>query len=390
MKGSPTFYKLREWAVDSYSAAAVEALLRDGHGPKEPPQIGHDLLSAAVFLVLAKPDSSCTATSLAPLISLATTVHKLIVRLTHPFCVDPTKAAQASASAAASAAVAARTSTAEIPSEQPQEPSRAVGEGLFHFHTFPRNDVGFPDIGSLTRGLSDNTKGGGKFDSDMKDAHGCNDIRSPSQLCGLSLEESASTSPSYPRVKHSEVCTALLQLRALMMMGVMRLSEWHAWGGHTARQLLRQMLVVKSVLQSSIGCIHALLLQLQVAPSGLDAPPFQLRLCPSERVTEGSKRKDSSTSGRHSSSDSTVLDVNAVGMELQTSEWEQYSREQLRRPLFPGCCNPACSNLTGATEATLPTRLCACKLARYCSRECKDEGWLTGRHIFECVNTSCD
>ncbi|MEW5316149.1 MAG: hypothetical protein WDW38_007535 [Sanguina aurantia] len=134
VKGSPTFYKLREWAVDSYSAAAVEALLRDGHGPKEPPQIGHDLLSAAVFLVLAKPDSSCTATSLAPLISLATTVHKLI-------------------------------------------------------------------------------------------------------------------------------------LRALMMMGVMRLSEWHAWGGHTARQLLRQMLVVKSVLQSSIGCIHALLLQLQPAPT---------------------------------------------------------------------------------------------------------------------------
>lgn len=53
--------------------------------------------------------------------------------------------------------------------------------------------------------------------------------------------------------------------------------------------------------------------------------------------------------------------------------------------LFPGCCHQGCCNLTGASEAALPTLLCGgCRMTRYCSVECQKEAWLHGGHRFLC------
>ncbi|KAK9804791.1 hypothetical protein WJX72_005639 [[Myrmecia] bisecta] len=44
--------------------------------------------------------------------------------------------------------------------------------------------------------------------------------------------------------------------------------------------------------------------------------------------------------------------------------------------LGPGCHNPGCKNLTGATEAELPNRKCSgCKKAHYCRAACQKAAW---------------
>lgn len=52
----------------------------------------------------------------------------------------------------------------------------------------------------------------------------------------------------------------------------------------------------------------------------------------------------------------------------------------------PGCCNAFCTNLTGASEASLPTKLCSgCRRVRYCSVQCQKSGWTQGLHNVMCA-----
>ncbi|MEW5314921.1 MAG: hypothetical protein WDW38_006381 [Sanguina aurantia] len=49
------------------------------------------------------------------------------------------------------------------------------------------------------------------------------------------------------------------------------------------------------------------------------------------------------------------------------------------------CGNGVCDNLSGCTEAALPTLLCAgCRRVRYCSEECQRQAWVGGGHRDRC------
>ncbi|KXZ53500.1 hypothetical protein GPECTOR_7g950 [Gonium pectorale] len=49
------------------------------------------------------------------------------------------------------------------------------------------------------------------------------------------------------------------------------------------------------------------------------------------------------------------------------------------------CCNPACGDLTGESEAGLKLRLCAgCEAVRYCGAACQRQHWASG-HKAECA-----
>lgn len=64
---------------------------------------------------------------------------------------------------------------------------------------------------------------------------------------------------------------------------------------------------------------------------------------------------------------------------------ERYALENVHGRLLPGCCNPSCTNLAGASEASLPTQLCGgCRRARYCSVECQRAAWGRGCHASMC------
>lgn len=66
--------------------------------------------------------------------------------------------------------------------------------------------------------------------------------------------------------------------------------------------------------------------------------------------------------------------------------WERYAVSNLKGRLLPGCCNLACANLTGVSEASLKTLLCSgCRRARYCSVECQKSAWLHGGHRDVCA-----
>lgn len=65
--------------------------------------------------------------------------------------------------------------------------------------------------------------------------------------------------------------------------------------------------------------------------------------------------------------------------------WEFFATRHLDGPPLPGCCNWACTNLDGFSEAALPTRLCSgCRRVRYCSEECQRTAWVIGEHRYVC------
>jgi hypothetical protein len=56
--------------------------------------------------------------------------------------------------------------------------------------------------------------------------------------------------------------------------------------------------------------------------------------------------------------------------------------EDWREPLW--CCNPGCTNLSGASELQLKTYACGGNCGwRYCSKECQADGWRQG-HNYSC------
>lgn len=66
--------------------------------------------------------------------------------------------------------------------------------------------------------------------------------------------------------------------------------------------------------------------------------------------------------------------------------WERYAVTHFHGRLLPGCCNLACTNLAGVSEATLKTKLCSgCGRARYCSVECQKTAWRKGGHATVCA-----
>lgn len=70
---------------------------------------------------------------------------------------------------------------------------------------------------------------------------------------------------------------------------------------------------------------------------------------------------------------------------LEGCVWGAYAREYLHGPLLPGCCYLGCSNLTGVSEAALPTLLCSgCRRVRYCSVACQRAAWVGGGHSTLC------
>lgn len=372
---------LRAWSIDEESAEAVEGLLRDVHGPAEASQIGHDLQAAAVFLILAMPEPGCSLEFVDRLISLAATIYKLVVRLTHPILL---KSKDASSAAEAKDA--------------------ATEGGLFDLHLFSRDMVGCPSIGSVTRrkrvreldsdggdldeeipsdfeGDSDEDEGADESDGEssyetVSDDHDYGTHTSPGEEQGSETTSGGIPLPIPVGEERVAVCRALLQLRALVMLSVLRLLEWHKWCEVEA-ELLKHTTVLVTALQSHLGRTHELQLQLEVPLSELDVPPFQMHL----RVVEGSVGGVVGYHGPGACGSTAGL---ATEMEWRTSGWERYSHGKLQRAVFPGCCNPACANLTGATEATLPTQLCACNQAHYCSKECKEAGWVVGGHSAEC------
>ncbi|MEW5320004.1 MAG: hypothetical protein WDW38_011109 [Sanguina aurantia] len=274
--------------ADEESAEAVEGLLRDVHGPAEASQIGHDLQAAAVFLILAMPEPGCSLEFVDRLISLAATIYKLVVRLTHPILL---KSKDASSAAEAKDA--------------------ATEGGLFDLHLFSRDMVGCPSIGSVTRrkrvreldsdggdldeeipsdfeGDSDEDEGADESDGEssyetVSDDHDYGTHTSPGEEQGSETTSGGIPLPIPVGEERVAVCRALLQLRALVMLSVLRLLEWHKWCEVEA-ELLKHTTVLVTALQSHLGRTHELQLQLEVPLSELDVPPFQMHL----RVVEGS------------------------------------------------------------------------------------------------------
>lgn len=61
------------------------------------------------------------------------------------------------------------------------------------------------------------------------------------------------------------------------------------------------------------------------------------------------------------------------------ARWELFAFTHLVGRVLPGCSNMDCTNLSGRSEAELPTQLCSgCRWARYCSKECQQAAWMGG------------
>ncbi|MEW5303668.1 MAG: hypothetical protein WDW36_006339 [Sanguina aurantia] len=64
---------------------------------------------------------------------------------------------------------------------------------------------------------------------------------------------------------------------------------------------------------------------------------------------------------------------------------EKHALDNFHGRLLPGCCHLGCEDLSGVSEAALPTLLCGgCRRARYCSVGCQREAWLEGGHSMVC------
>lgn len=64
---------------------------------------------------------------------------------------------------------------------------------------------------------------------------------------------------------------------------------------------------------------------------------------------------------------------------------QRYAVEKLHGRMLPGCCNPCCTNMAGASEVSLSTKLCSgCRRERYCSVECQRAAWINGCHASMC------
>lgn len=65
--------------------------------------------------------------------------------------------------------------------------------------------------------------------------------------------------------------------------------------------------------------------------------------------------------------------------------WAGFARTYLHGRVSPGCCHLGCTNLSGVSEAALPTQLCGgCRRVRYCSVVCQKEAWVEGGHQLVC------
>lgn len=70
---------------------------------------------------------------------------------------------------------------------------------------------------------------------------------------------------------------------------------------------------------------------------------------------------------------------------MAAAAWERHAVTNFHGRLLPGCCNLACSNLDGVSEAALPTQICGgCRKARYCCVECQRVAWVEGGHSIVC------
>lgn len=69
--------------------------------------------------------------------------------------------------------------------------------------------------------------------------------------------------------------------------------------------------------------------------------------------------------------------------------WGEYVQSHFHGRWSPGCCYLDCTNLSGASEAALETKLCGgCRRARYCSVACQKAAWSKGGHSMVCGTPS--
>lgn len=69
----------------------------------------------------------------------------------------------------------------------------------------------------------------------------------------------------------------------------------------------------------------------------------------------------------------------------QGFNWGLYDKHFFNGRLVVGCCNLLCTNLAGASEAALKTKLCSgCRQARYCCTKCQRQAWIEGGHTLLC------
>lgn len=64
---------------------------------------------------------------------------------------------------------------------------------------------------------------------------------------------------------------------------------------------------------------------------------------------------------------------------------ERFAIQHLDVKVLPGCGFWGCLNMTGISEAAIPTQLCSgCRRARYCSVKCQRAAWVTEGHRDVC------
>lgn len=69
----------------------------------------------------------------------------------------------------------------------------------------------------------------------------------------------------------------------------------------------------------------------------------------------------------------------------ECARWDEYACMHLHSRLLPGCSYLGCTNISGTSEASLPTLLCSgCRRTRYCSAGCQKAAWGAGGHSDVC------
>lgn len=83
--------------------------------------------------------------------------------------------------------------------------------------------------------------------------------------------------------------------------------------------------------------------------------------------------------------DPTTWGTPASTFRREAAAWDAYALQHFHGRLLPGCSYLRCTNLAGASEASLRTLLCnGCKRMRYCSVKCQKAAWVEGRHHVVC------